>query len=73
MSNINTGTTEAPVQVKRPSAPTYTVGEFATAPEVLEVSSPDIIRAAFKVARKTEATVEEAKRIVSSFKKKGVK
>lgn len=55
------------------TSPTYTVDEFAAAPKSLEVNSPDLIRAAFKVAGKVEATVEEAKRIVSSFKKKGVK
>ena len=54
-------------------APTYTVDEFAAAPESLEVSSPDLIRAAFKVAGKVEATVENAKKIVSDFKKRGVK
>lgn len=55
------------------TAPTYTVDEFAAAPTTLEVKSPDIIRAAFKVAGKHEATLEEAKKIVSDFKKKGVK
>lgn len=55
------------------TAPTYTVDEFATAPKSLGVTSPDLIRAAFKVAGKVEATVEEAKKIVSDFKKRGVK
>lgn len=69
MASNNTGTSKTAVV----DSSTYTVDEFAAAPKVLEVSSPDIIRAAFKVAGKTEATVEEAKKIVSSFKKKGVK
>ena len=77
MANNNPGTAEtmAPAAkvAAKPAAPTYTVDEFAAAPKALDVSSPDIIRAAFKVAGKTEATLEEAKKIVSSFKKKGVK
>lgn len=52
---------------------TYTVDEFAAAPKSLGVTSPDIIRAAFKVAGKTEATLEEAKKLVLDFKKKEVK
>ena len=35
--------------------------------------SPDIIRAAMKVAGKTEATKEEAKKIISEFAEKEVK
>ena len=66
-------TVQAAKTAVKPVTTTYTVDEFAAAPKVLEVNSPDIIRAAFKVAGKDEATVEEAKRIVSSFKKKGVK
>ena len=55
------------------SAPTYTVEEFAAAPQTLDVKSADIIRAAFKVANKETATVEEAKKIVNNFKNKEVK
>lgn len=55
------------------NAPTYTVDEYANAPQSLGVSSPDIIRAAFKVAGKKEATTEEAKAIVNKFKNKEVK
>lgn len=54
-------------------APTYTVEEFVKAPKTIGVESPDIIRAAFKVAGKDSATVEEAKKIVETFKKKEVK
>ena len=51
----------------------YTVDEFAAAPKSLNVNSPDIIRAAFRLAGKDKATVEEAKKIVTDFKKKEVK
>lgn len=53
--------------------PTYTVEEFASAPNSLGVSTPDIIRAAFKVAGKDKATIEEAKNIINKFKLKEVK
>ena len=52
---------------------TYTVDEFASAPQSVGVKSPDIVRAAFKVANKDNATIEEAKKIVETFKKKEVK
>lgn len=52
---------------------TYTVDEFAAAPKSLDVTSPDIIRAAFRLAGKDKATVEEAKKIVADFRKKEVK
>ena len=52
---------------------TYTVAEFAKAPAKLGVTSPDIIKAAFATAGKTEATVEQAKAIVEKFKNKEVK
>ena len=64
---------EATVQVKKAVEPTYTVAEFAQAPESLGVTSPDIIRAAFTSAGKTEATVEDAKELVKKFKNKEVK
>lgn len=54
-------------------APTYTVDEFAKAPESLNVTSGDLIRAAFRKAGKDEATLDEAKKLVSDFKKKEVK
>ena len=53
--------------------PTYSVEEFASAPNSLGVSTPDIIRAAFKVAGKDKATIEEAKNIINKFKLKEVK
>ena len=55
-----------------PAMPTYSVDEFAAAPNILGVKSPDIIRAAMKQAGKDNATVDEAKKIVETFKKKGV-
>lgn len=61
-----------PTAIRAASAPTYTVDEFAAAPKSLDAKSPDIVRAAFMVAGVKEATVEEAKKIVSDFGKKGV-
>ena len=56
-----------------PEVPTYTVKEFASAPNVLGVENSDLIIAAFKVAGKESATLEEAKDIVEKFKKKEVR
>lgn len=55
------------------TAPNYTVDEFAVAPQSVGTNSPDIVRAAFKVAGVTEATTEKAKEIVNKFKNKEVK
>lgn len=57
---------------KTPVIPTYTVEEFASAPESLGVDSPDIIVAAFAFAGKDKATIEEAKKLVTTFKNKEV-
>ena len=51
---------------------TYTVDEFVKAHKKLE-ASPDIVKAAFTVAGIDTATLEEAKKIVNSFKTKEVK
>ena len=53
--------------------PTYTVAEFASAPESVGATSKDLVNAAFSYAGKKEATVEEAKEIVKKFKNKEVK
>lgn len=58
---------------KTPVLSTYTVDEFAAAPNSVGVQSADIVRAAFKMAGKEVATLEEAKKIVSVFRKKEVK
>ena len=64
----------APKKAKTaPAVPTYTVQEFASAPQTLGVGNSDMIIAAFKVAGKESATVEEAKTIVEKFKKKEVR
>ena len=60
-------------EAKNVALPTYSVEEFAAAPESLGVKSPDIIRAAMKTAGKVTATIPEAKEIVGRFKDKGVK
>lgn len=51
---------------------TYAVAEFVKASKKLN-ASPDIVKAAFKCAGKTQATLEEAKKIVNTFKSKEVK
>lgn len=55
------------------SSPTYTVQEFAAAPHILGVKSPDIVRAALLKSGKTSLTVAEAQIIVNKFKNKEVK
>lgn len=60
-------------EAKAVALPVYSVEEFAASPNVLGVKSPDIIRAAMKLAGKEHATVDEAKRIVTTFKNKEVK
>lgn len=57
---------------KTVSESTYTVDEFANAPQSVDASTPDMVRAAFKVAGIESATVEEAKKIVKEFKEKEV-
>lgn len=51
---------------------TYTLAEFVKASKKLN-ASPDIVTAAFKCAGIEKATLEEAKRIVNTFKLKEVK
>lgn len=63
---------------KKPEAPkteaTYSVGEFAANAARLfgEKANSDIVRAAFKVEGKTEATLSAAKDIVKKFMSKEV-
>lgn len=54
-------------------SPTYTVDEFANAPSSVDAKSADIVRAAFNVAGKESATLDEAKKIIKDFKNKEVK
>lgn len=63
-----TGAEKEPVAV-------YTAEEFAKAATKVfsRPYSPDIVRAAFVVAGKKEATKEEARKIVEEFAKKEVK
>ena len=59
---------------KKVAEPTYTVDEFKNAPHSLgEKVTTDLVIAAFSVAKKREATVEEAKKILQDFMKKEVK
>lgn len=52
---------------------TYTIQEFAAAPNVLGAKNTDIVTAALKLAGKETYTVSEAKEIVKKFKEKEVK
>lgn len=52
--------------------PAYSVEELVQASETFG-TTPDIIRAAFTVAGKTEAAEKEAKQLIDRFKKKEVK
>lgn len=56
-------------------APTYTVDELANAAGKAfgKAYSPDLVRAAFMVAGKKEATKEEAEAIVKAFAERKVK
>lgn len=49
----------------------YEVEDYASHPEIF-AASEDIIRAAFLMEGKREATVKEAKKIVNRFKNKEV-
>ena len=62
----------APKEVKK-SASVYTAEEFASQAKKLFGTKPDIVTAAFYVAGKDKATVEEAKELVDKFRKKEVK
>ena len=61
-----------PVQTPAKKGPTYTVEEFAAAPESLGANA-DIVTAALLSAGKESYTVSEAKDIVKKFKDKEVK
>lgn len=60
---------------EKPTAPVYTAEEYArAAAKVFEGKySPDIVRAAFAVAGKKEATKAEAEKLVKKFANKEVK
>lgn len=62
----------APIKKETITQVTYSVDEFAEASKAFD-TSPDVIRAAFLVAGKTEATEEEAKKLINRFKKKEVR
>lgn len=49
------------------SKPTYTVEEFAAASKKLFKTSPDVVVAAFKHARVTEATKEKGIELVMKY------
>lgn len=80
MANNNNATTNkaptSPKQNVEPKAaknePTYTVGEFAVAPQSVGAKSPDIVVAALSLGGKDSYTVNEATEIVKNFKKKEV-
>lgn len=51
---------------------TYTAAELAANARVIG-STPDIVTAALRMAKVTECTIDEARRIVEKFSKKEVK
>ncbi len=71
-TNKQNDVSKAVQQTKKAVSPSYSVDEYASAPESLGTTS-DIIRAAFKTVGKDIATVEEAKEIINKFKLKEVK
>lgn len=73
VANNTEKTKEAPKPVAKQTEATYTVDEFASAPQSVGANTQDIIRAAFRVAGKESATIEEAKKIVKDFKERKVK
>lgn len=67
-----------PEQVASPQAvtknePTYTIDEFAKAPESVGATSPDIVSAALTAKGKASYTIEEAKAVIKYFSQKEVK
>lgn len=55
-----------------PPAGIYTINEFAKAPQSVGANSPDIVRAALKLAGKDSYTQAEATEIVKRFSEKEV-
>lgn len=64
-----------PEEAQATGAPTYTAAEYAKAAEKVftEKYSADLVRAAFAVAGKKEATKAEAEELVKKFANKEVK
>lgn len=60
-------------EIKKVVVPTYTVEEFAKAPNELGNYNADIVRAALKIDGKESYTIDEAKSIVKKFAEKEVK
>lgn len=61
-----------PTPKKKVVEPTYTVDEFASAPNELGNYSADIVRAALSKDGKESYTIEDAKAIVKKFSEKEV-
>lgn len=68
-ANAQAKPVQSPVKA---AEPTYTVEEFASAPESVGASA-DIVTAALLVDGKKSYTVSEAKEIIKKFKEKEVK
>ena len=64
--------TPTPTPKKKVVEPTYTVDEFASAPNELGNYSADIVRAALSKDGKESYTIEDAKAIVKKFSEKEV-
>lgn len=65
-------TTVQTMPITAGNEPAYSVAELVQAAKTFG-TTPDMIRAAFAVAGKKEATEKEAKQLIDRFKKKEVK
>ena len=61
-----------PAEVKQGES-TYTIDEFAKAPDAVGSNSPHLVRAALMMAGKERYTQAEAKQIVKTFSEKEVR
>jgi hypothetical protein len=71
-NNVKTQTKQSEMKTPVKNEPTYTIEEFASAPESVGANA-DIVEAALASSGKDKFTVNEAKEIVNKFKKKEVK
>lgn len=65
-----------PVQVnvsRSANEPTYTIAEFALAPESIKAKNADIVNAALSIRGKDSFTISEATEILKKFSNKEVK
>lgn len=71
-NNVKTQAKQSEMKTSVKNEPTYTIEEFASAPESVGANA-DIVVAALASSGKDKFTVNEAKEIINKFKKKEVK